>query len=116
MQCGYGYNKGSDGSCTSTESWVCIPHLEVLSASNLRGFYAVVYHGLLSELYDIVVSTSLQWAVDQTLIRTFCSCYQEAPMTVTKTMMETQTVTMTDFKTMTETMTSVRFFFQGMRS
>jgi hypothetical protein len=33
-------------------------------------------------------------------------------MTVTKTMMETQTVTMTDFKTMTETMTSVRFFFR----
>ena len=34
-------------------------------------------------------------------------------MTVTKTMMETQTVTMTDFKTMTETMTSVRFFPPG---
>ena len=38
MQCGYGYNKGSDGSCTSTESWVCISYLQVLNASNLRVF------------------------------------------------------------------------------
>jgi len=29
MSCGYGYNKGSDGSCTSTESWVRISNLEM---------------------------------------------------------------------------------------
>jgi hypothetical protein len=33
MSCGYGYNKGSDGSCTSTESWVSTSNLEVLSAA-----------------------------------------------------------------------------------
>lgn len=32
MDCGYGYNKGSDGSCTSTESWVSISRCEISSA------------------------------------------------------------------------------------
>jgi hypothetical protein len=71
----------------------------------------VVFHGLLSGVSDIIVSTNLQWVVNQALIRAFYSCYQAAPVTVTHTMMETQTVTMTDYKTMTETMTSVRFYF-----
>src|SRR6266404_253151 len=25
MDCGYGYQKGNDGSCTNMQSWVCIP-------------------------------------------------------------------------------------------
>ena len=74
----------------------------------------MVFHGLLSGVPDIVVSTNLQWVINQILIRAFYSCYQAPPVTVTQTMMETQTVTMTDYKTMTETMTSVRFIFQGM--
>jgi hypothetical protein len=32
MDCGYGYYKGSDGSCNSKESWVRISHLEILRA------------------------------------------------------------------------------------
>jgi hypothetical protein len=32
MDCGYGYTKGSDGGCMSTESWVRISHLEVSRA------------------------------------------------------------------------------------
>jgi hypothetical protein len=32
MDCGYGYTKGSDGSCMSTESWVRISHLEISHA------------------------------------------------------------------------------------
>jgi hypothetical protein len=32
MDCGYGYVKGSDGSCTSTESWVRTSHLEISRA------------------------------------------------------------------------------------
>ena len=52
--------------------------------------------------------------VDQILIRAFCSCYQQPPMTVTQTMMETKTETCTETETMTETMTSVRVvFFSG---
>ncbi len=32
MSCGYGYVKGSDGSCTSKESWVRASHLEISRA------------------------------------------------------------------------------------
>lgn len=32
MDCGYGYNKGSDGSCTSTESWVRNTHFQPFRA------------------------------------------------------------------------------------
>jgi hypothetical protein len=32
MDCGYGYTKGSDGSCMSTQSWVRISHLEISHA------------------------------------------------------------------------------------
>jgi hypothetical protein len=35
MDCGYGYTKGSDGSCMSTESWVRTSHLEISHAINL---------------------------------------------------------------------------------
>jgi hypothetical protein len=32
MDCGYGYYKGSDGSCNSKESWVRTSHLEISRA------------------------------------------------------------------------------------
>lgn len=32
MDCGYGYTKGSDGSCMSTESWVRTSHFEISRA------------------------------------------------------------------------------------
>jgi hypothetical protein len=35
MDCGYGYNKGSDGSCNSKESWVRTSHLEISCAMQL---------------------------------------------------------------------------------
>ena len=38
MQCGYGYQKGSDGSCTSTMSWVRNITLETSSAMRLTRF------------------------------------------------------------------------------
>jgi hypothetical protein len=62
MDCGYGYNKGSDGSCTSTESWVRISHLKIPSAMQfMRSIYLVVHHGLLSDVPDVsVVSTTLK--------------------------------------------------------
>jgi hypothetical protein len=48
MGCGYGYSKGYDGSCTSTESWVRISHLEISSAMQfMRSNHTVVYNGLL---------------------------------------------------------------------
>ena len=79
MSCGYGYNKGSDGSCTSTESWVRIPNLEISSAAIYAAqSYVVVYHGLLSDAV-VPVSTTLQWVVGQSLIRAFLQMLSAAP-------------------------------------
>jgi hypothetical protein len=49
MDCGYGYVKGSDGSCSSKESWVRILHLEILPAMQFIQSYTVFCHGLLSD-------------------------------------------------------------------
>lgn len=84
---------------------------ETLNAMQLtRSNRTVVDHWLLSAVSNNVsfFFFFFRRLVNQILICDFCSCDQAPPMTVTKTMMETQTVTMTDLKTMTETKTSVR--------
>jgi hypothetical protein len=41
MDCGYGYVKGSDGSCMSKESWVRISHLEISCAMRFIQLYSI---------------------------------------------------------------------------
>jgi hypothetical protein len=51
MDCGYGYTKGSDGSCMSTESWVRTSHLEISRAMQfMRSDHTVYYLRLLSDV------------------------------------------------------------------
>ena len=51
MDCGYGYVKGSDGSCMSKESWVRVSHLEMSRAMQfMRSDHTVYYLGLLSDV------------------------------------------------------------------
>ena len=52
MDCGYGYVKGSDGGCMSTQSWVRISHFEISRAIQFMRFrsYTVFYFRLLSNV------------------------------------------------------------------
>jgi hypothetical protein len=43
MDCGYGYVKGSDGGCMSTQSWVRISHFEISRAMQFMRFDRIQY-------------------------------------------------------------------------
>lgn len=60
MDCGYGYTKGSDGSCMSTQSWVRISHPEISHAIQfMRSNHTVYYLRLLSDVPVVQVRNTL---------------------------------------------------------